>query len=114
MSGQECGASWIWHVETEVRGNLLADSPQEEPAMLRPLHFILCLLIMALSPVARGQGPDGSEWARKLQTEVAGADRLRIRTGGTCHRRVEEEQTLAELADAVEIGRMVKFIDIDD
>jgi len=53
-------------------------------------------------------------WTDSLRKAVQGTTRLRIRSGGTCHRRIEEEKTLAEVTDSQEIERFVKAIDIDE
>ncbi len=52
-------------------------------------------------------------WTTSLRTALWGTTRLRIRTGGTCCRRIEEEKTLAEITNPQEIERFLKAIDID-
>ena len=37
-----------------------------------------------------------ADWAERFSGAVVGADRLRVRTGGTCHRKPDQERTLAE------------------
>jgi hypothetical protein len=53
-------------------------------------------------------------WVDSLRQAVQGATRLRVRSGGTCHRRIEEEKTLIEVTEAQEIERVLKAIDIDE
>jgi hypothetical protein len=53
-------------------------------------------------------------WVDSLRYAVRGATKLRIRSGGTCHRVPEEEKTLAEITDPQEIERFLKTIDIDE
>lgn len=47
-----------------------------------------------------------------LQAALSGCDHLRIRTGGTCHRRPEEEKTLIELRDPPEVARVSAFLKV--
>ena len=49
-----------------------------------------------------------------LKSAIKDADRIRVRSGGTCHRVVAEEQTLFEVVDAAEIVRIRDLIAIDD
>jgi hypothetical protein len=53
-------------------------------------------------------------WGDSLRTAVAEATRLRVRSGGTCHRDPDEEETLVEVGEAEEIGRFLTLIDIDE
>ncbi len=53
-------------------------------------------------------------WADSLRSAVQGTTRLRVRSGGTCHRRTEWEKTLAEITDTAEIDRFVNEIRIDE
>jgi hypothetical protein len=55
-----------------------------------------------------------SRWDRSLQQAVAGATRLRVRSGGTCHRMVSEEKTQWELKDATKVQEFAKLIQIDE
>ena len=52
-------------------------------------------------------------WEDSLQRAVQGATRLRVRSGGTCHRDPSREKALVEITDAAQIDRVVKGIDID-
>ena len=54
-----------------------------------------------------------ANWTGSLRRGVQESTRLRIRSGGTCHRRIEEERTLADITDPQEIERFVKAIDIN-
>ncbi len=49
-------------------------------------------------------------WTASLRKAVQGTTRLRIRSGGTCHRSLEQEKTLAEITDAGEINRFIHGI----
>ncbi len=53
----------------------------------------------------------GAEEGR-LKGALAGIDRLRIRSGGTCHRRIDEEKTLAEVTDPAEIRGFIEGIEL--
>ena len=52
-------------------------------------------------------------WTDSLQEAVQETTRLRIRSGGTCHRTIEREKTLAEITDAGEISRFIHGIVIN-
>ncbi len=49
-----------------------------------------------------------------LADAVSGCDRLRVRSGGTCHRQVAKEKTLLEVRDAAEICRFVAMLTFDN
>ena len=53
-------------------------------------------------------------WAEALRSVLQGTTKLRIRSGGTCHRRIEEEKTLAEITRPEEIERFLDGIHIDE
>jgi hypothetical protein len=53
-------------------------------------------------------------WVDSLRSALQGTTRLRIRSGGTCHRILEQEKTLAEITDAAEISRFINGIGIDE
>lgn len=55
-----------------------------------------------------------SSWHASLLVALKDVDRLRVRTGGTCHRDVESEQTLFEIADVAEIRREVESWRVND
>lgn len=54
------------------------------------------------------------EWKEGLCNAVAEATRLRVRSGGGCHRETDEETTLAEVAESQEIERFLAMIEIDE
>lgn len=49
-------------------------------------------------------------WSEALRESLAGADRLRVRSGGTCHRDPSEERTLFEIEDRVAVQAIVARI----
>jgi len=53
-------------------------------------------------------------WAESLRNALQGATRLRVRTGGTCHRQLDQEKTLAEIAEQNEVKRFLDGIHIDE
>jgi hypothetical protein len=53
-------------------------------------------------------------WDEAFRQAVAGATRLRVRSGGTCHRDLSREKTLWELADAAKIRELAALIHIDE
>jgi hypothetical protein len=53
-------------------------------------------------------------WMDSLRKAVRGTTRLRVRSGGTCGRRIEEEKTLAEITEPEEVERFLDAIDVDE
>jgi hypothetical protein len=53
-------------------------------------------------------------WAQTLRHAVAGTTRLRVRTGGTCHRNPASEKTLFEITKTGMIDSLVRSLDIDE
>jgi hypothetical protein len=53
-------------------------------------------------------------WDEAFRQAVAGATRLRVRSGGTCHRDLSQEKTLWELSDAAKIRELAALIAIDE
>lgn len=53
-------------------------------------------------------------WVPALRRALAGATRLRVRTGGTCHRDIEAEKTLFEVKDAKPVQELVGQIQVDE
>jgi hypothetical protein len=51
-------------------------------------------------------------WEASLQAAIKPATRVRIRSGGTCHRRIDQEQTLFETKAAEEIQQLVGGIQV--
>lgn len=54
-----------------------------------------------------------ANWSKTLQAAVSGSSRLRVRSGGTCHRDLESEKTLIDLKDADLIETLIAAIQID-
>lgn len=53
-------------------------------------------------------------WEESMREAASGADRVRVRTGGTCHRDVPKEKTLAEIKDAAAIRELLQTVRIDE
>jgi hypothetical protein len=53
-------------------------------------------------------------WTDMLREALDGTTRLRVRSGGTCHRRPAAEKTLAEVTQPAEIDRLIKGLAIDE
>ncbi len=53
-------------------------------------------------------------WTDTLVSALKTADRLRIRSGGTCHRNEAQEQALFETADPNQIQAMLATIEVVD
>jgi hypothetical protein len=50
---------------------------------------------------------------RSFVRAVRGADRVRVRTGGTCHRNLADEKTIFEEKDPATIARVIASLRID-
>ncbi len=48
-----------------------------------------------------------------LHEALQGVTRLRIRSGGTCHRDIEKEKTLVDVRDAVIVGDLIRRIKVN-
>lgn len=86
-------------------------------AVMLKIALILALLVpMAL--VVHARWPYfallGGSWESQLAAAVEGADRLRVRTGGTCHRDVANERTLYEEKNPTKIQELVNGIKINE
>ena len=55
-----------------------------------------------------------SSWEGALRHKLTGVTRLRIRSGGTCHRDLDTEKTLLDLRDSARIEKLTKAISIAD
>jgi hypothetical protein len=53
-------------------------------------------------------------WDAAFAAETRDADRLRVRSGGTCHRKVDKEQTLFEEKDLAAVRRLLATIAVDE
>lgn len=51
-------------------------------------------------------------WMEPLQRSLAGADRLRVRSGGTCHRYPAEEKTLFEVNGVEKVASLLGIIQL--
>jgi hypothetical protein len=72
------------------------------------MRIILATLLL-LPAWAAEAGVEGA-----LHTAVKECDRIRVRSGGTCHRNVDKERTLFEVKDAKEIRATVLSIQINE
>ena len=55
-----------------------------------------------------------SSWHATLMAALKEVDRLRVRSGGTCHRDISGEKTLFEVSDPAEIQRLVGSWKVED
>lgn len=53
-------------------------------------------------------------WEKVLADALRGVDRIRVRSGGTCHRDLAREKTLFEEKEAKEIAALIKNLHIDE
>ncbi|MBL8756420.1 MAG: hypothetical protein JNK15_24210, partial [Planctomycetes bacterium] len=83
---------------------------------LRVLYLQGCGLPAAQQRAFRKAHPeckvDGAVDGEQLQATLAIADRVVLRTGGTCHRVVARERVLFETGDAAEIARLLPLLQV--
>lgn len=60
------------------------------------------------------QGRIHHRWTAALRDTLAGADRLRARTGGTCHRRPALERTIFEVRGEAQVRTFLSQIAVDE
>lgn len=53
-------------------------------------------------------------WEHALREALSGVTRLRLRSGGTCHRDISQEKTLLEVKDKAKIAKLIENIGIDE
>lgn len=79
-------------------------------------------ILSVLVAVLAGVGSAGQAWGDRyldgrkelLQSRVSDADRIRVRSGGTCHRRIEEEETLFEVQGSADVTKILEMIAVDE
>ncbi|MEE9367275.1 MAG: hypothetical protein V3V05_00270 [Pontiella sp.] len=78
--------------------------------------YILAALIILLTGCAKSRATetDASRWTKKLFASLDGTNKLRIRSGGTCHQQVEKQKTLLETDDVESINTLIRHIQIND
>ena len=79
---------------------------------MKALCFSFCLIAIGCEHDTATVGAT-DPWTAQLQTALAGSDRLRVRSSGTCHRDVSSETTLYETKDAKLISGLVGLIAVD-
>lgn len=104
--------------EIDARGTPLSRLPLNQPMpALQSLSLINSKVSDSDLAAFRKLNPQcktSLHWASSLAEVAAGTTRLRVRSGGTCHRRIEEEKTLFEEKNPAAIAAFVKLIDIDE
>lgn len=91
--------------------------PESEMPALKRLSLLSAPVAEAKVEAFRKLVPHcdvASSWHASLLAALKDVDRLRVRTGGTCHRDVEEEKTLFEIVDVAEIRREVESWRVND
>jgi hypothetical protein len=90
-------------------------------ALVRVYIAHLAVLATVVSLAGCGSGDDAKSgaaskinWTQSLHKKLDGVTRLRVRSGGTCHRTQENEKTLSEVTDADQIADFVNGIEIND
>ena len=83
----------------------------EIPRPRRRARRLLCLLLLCMGVLlTAGWVAQPFLKERDLARALEGVTRLRVRTGGACHRRLPEERTLFETADPEEIRQLASAV----
>ncbi len=70
-------------------------------------------IVLATLGLTRGWFDPSALSEGTLRKALADIDRIRVRSGGTCHRDVESERTLFEETDPAKIADVIRAIRID-
>lgn len=73
----------------------------------------ILLTWLAITFVARCRSVEENVWTESLHAALKDATRLRVRSGGTCHRQPHEEKTLLDVRDHKQIAQVVRGIQIN-
>lgn len=82
--------------------------------MRRAAAVVLLVLTVAGCQVWRSRSPKAGD--HRFLRAVSGADRLRVRSGGSCHREPAQETTFCELVGEEKVSdfvRRLQFIEVD-
>ena len=69
--------------------------------------------LITLTLITELKAEEESNWTKVLQEALEGANRLHIRSGGTCHRSPEEENTLLDLRNEEVVSKIAQSIEIN-
>ena len=78
------------------------------------LAVATCAVSCANCESARRPSEQAASWEADLHRALGSTTRMRVRTGGTCHRHIDAEETLFETIDPTLIGKVVTEIRLDD
>lgn len=108
------------HLSLEVVEALdspVAVLPAIAPPRLREMTLMSTGLSASAVEAFAAQVPEARilhRWNQALAHTTACADRIRVRTGGLCHRERERERTLFEVTDAAEVERVLPMLYVDE
>lgn len=79
------------------------------------IRTLLLLMIFFCSGLFAAGKPDGlnEDNTATLHEALQGVTRLRIRSGGTCHRDIGKEKTLVDVRDAEIVGDLIRRIKVN-
>ncbi|MGE3803322.1 MAG: hypothetical protein AB7K24_01470 [Gemmataceae bacterium] len=82
------------------------------PRTVRASLVAVALMLVVLFSLSLLPYGGASEY--KLKRQLAGVDLIRVRSGGTCHRMIEQERVLFEETDPARVGEIIEAIRIDN
>jgi hypothetical protein len=104
--------------EIDVRSTPLKKLPLEKPLpALRSLEALSTQVSETDGTAFARLNPEcklALRWERKLAEALDRADRLRVRSGGTCHRNIPAERTLYEEKDPAKVRDFIRRIHLDE
>lgn len=109
------GSDSVHEIQASMTG--VQDLPQGDLPSLRTVNLMSAKVnaeTVAQFRKAHTACRVASGWADSLRNAVRQTTRIRIRSGGTCHRQPDQEKTLAEITEQDEISRFLDGIAIDE
>ena len=103
--------------EIDADASKVTTLPSGRLPALRTLRLLSAPVPQAAVDRFRRENPDCDVIVRRrdlLFVAIGGVDRIRVRSGGTCHRKQDAERTLAEVAGTKEVTALLDLVQFDD
>jgi len=101
----------------QATGQHLQSLPAKKMPALQFANFLLCKTQKEMIEAFAKTNPQAEvhiDMNAALQKKLTKADRLRVRSDGTCHRDKKEEKTLYETRDSAEIAKVLRDLVVDE
>jgi hypothetical protein len=103
--------------EIDADASKVTTLPSGRLPALRTLRLLSAPVAQTAVDTFRKENPDCDVIVRRrdlLFAAIGGVDRIRVRSGGTCHRNQDAERTLAEVAGTKEVTALLDLVQFDD